>query len=338
MRHRTDREDLKLHCHWNFESVEDMVDYCNDPNTPDRGGKSSHAAGAGSGTKLEDVYANWHGSADFKQATGLLKRGWPEGANAINDMMKDMSQLGPVSELIGEAEVETYDVSGAYVDVGAFLEGDPECLIDWDTTEDTSPRVISIYVNLCTSSGTNARKMVRRGVATAALVDCLETRGIRCEVVVVSANGWRPRKAKQVMQDDDEDSWNAIGSIIRVVVKRAHQPLDMDRLSFCLAHPSMFRRFMFRVMESEPDVPGGYGSVRTLRTQDLRRPGIVVATDDSNNDGVWDSNDSARDWVMDQLAYCIPSLHEDLVKQGKRKANAKQMQMTHGINPGETDA
>jgi hypothetical protein len=58
-----------------------------------------------------------------------------------------------------------------------------------------------------------------------------------------------------------------------VCVKRAGEPVDLDRLAYAVAHPAFFRRLGFRFMELNGHSPSGC-SVSTMSDKD-KRPGVI---------------------------------------------------------------
>ncbi len=53
---------------------------------------------------------------------------------------------------------------------------------------------------------------------------------------------------------------------IFITVKQPDEPLDLDRISFAVAHPSMLRRVCFRIMEfTFENRVGAYGMVEKMK-------------------------------------------------------------------------
>lgn len=70
-----------------------------------------------------------------------------------------------------------YDVAGSYVDVSRYLGGEPECMVCFDATENTT-RFVDVRIRT-TGAG---RSCQRYHVMTLSLIDWMEANGIRCRV------------------------------------------------------------------------------------------------------------------------------------------------------------
>jgi len=170
----------------------------------------------------------WSGNATLAECMRMLRHGWkpPQEFNAaeLTNRIKTIS---------GEAERYgiQYDVTGDYLDMGAFMSGQPECW-GYTTTETVPLRQIDVIVNLTASASVDAETMRRRGIAIAALVDVLRKRHeVTLKAVFVA------RKNK--------DTKNAMVSF-EIETKNLY---SSDLLYFYLAHPGFFRKIGFRTME-----------------------------------------------------------------------------------------
>jgi len=168
----------------------------------------------------------------FEGACDLGRKGWPAGAARAKKLL-DKIALDPKDT----HSVTQYDVTGSYVDVGEYVQGTPECMVDF-VTDTRTRRFLHIVVAGAYSAGVSAELAMQRGVAIAATVDALEARGIRCSVDVVTIVG------THAAQDDRYTT--------TVQVKEASAPLNLDALAFAVAHPGFFRRLMFAVEEQQP--------------------------------------------------------------------------------------
>jgi hypothetical protein len=110
--------------------------------------------------------------------------------------------------------------------------------------EDTRPaHYARIVVDGFYSAGVRGNAVMRRGVEIAAIVDAFETRGIRCEV------------EHRLASLSSGDRWQC-----SIMLKQAHDPLNLDVLAFSLAHPAMYRRICFALQDAESvDTQRQYG-------------------------------------------------------------------------------
>lgn len=181
-----------------------------------------------------------HGSVGFCGATveetlDMARNGWPDGAARAQALLSSLS-LPPVEE---QHSATYLDVTGAYVDIGEFVNGAPECMVNF--RDDTrAARFARILVSASFSAAFPAENAMNRGIAIAAIVDSLESRGIRCTVDVVEFSG------------ADGSIMDTVTSALRFDhnIKQAHEPLHLERLVFAVAHPAYLRRLIFAAMES----------------------------------------------------------------------------------------
>lgn len=190
-------------------------------------------------------------NATFAEALQLARQGWPAGAEQARRLVPKLS-LPTVAS--AAPIVATYnDVTGAYVDIGAFVSGEPECMVDFAQDTRQAPVVKLVFVG-CYSGACGRNTIVRRGCAIAALVDSLEARGVRCDVEVqVNVRG--------------TTAGDTYEHRVHVTVKRAEQALDLDALVFAAGHPAFWRHLVKAIQTIAPPLyraagafnGGGYG-------------------------------------------------------------------------------
>jgi len=177
--------------------------------------------------------STWNGNtSSLDHAISLVETGWKEGAAKVADWSGRLGCFLEATRAV-KAEQFAWDVTGDAVDVGKYLTGEPECWINkQDDGESISSRIVSIRLNSCVSGALQPEAIVARGVAVLVAVDLLESCGRRCEVIVSQST-----TTAQIQADAN------------IVVKRASEPVDLDRLAYAVAHPGFFRRLGFRFME-----------------------------------------------------------------------------------------
>lgn len=214
--------------------------------------------------------AQWSGTDTFEEAVELAKRGWPEGVKKIKENVHIIERFiapkQPRKDL-------AFDVRGpGLVDFDRYFQGRPDPFVVTEEREDQagqSVTIVPILFNISASCGVDVETMYRRGAAVCALIDILEHYKIRCEVKLVAKinnSGWRRRG----QQGDDMHAFMC-------QVKKAEEPLDIDRMAFALCHAATFRRLMFSLMEEHiPDLSPGYGY------PDVHREDGSINLDDSS--------------------------------------------------------
>jgi hypothetical protein len=84
-----------------------------------------------------------------------------------------------------------------------------------------------------------------------------------------------------------------------MLLKSADQDLDLARLMFAIAHPSMFRRLCFSMQEQHPDnYHDGYGSPYDLAEEyrgDIHLPCMGWGDDQ------WSDTEYAKAWIVKNL-------------------------------------
>jgi hypothetical protein len=185
----------------------------------------------------------WHGTNTFEQAVEIARKGWPEGAAKALELRAAVESS--VRDLINARSTSyTFDVAGEFVDVGRFLSGEPECFgSESQECGNQNRPVVKIVANLAASGAVSPQSLFVRGAAIVAAIDVLEALGRRVEVWI--AHGSTKRRGADPVHES------------HVLAKQADQPLDIDRLSFAIAHPACLRRLCFSIMEQRGHLPNG---------------------------------------------------------------------------------
>jgi len=179
----------------------------------------------------------WYGGCSFEEAVTLGRHGWKEGAQMVYaklEVLHDRITTRRVRKEVG------YDRQGpGVIDYQRLLQGHPMPWVTWqntDVTENGGGQVVTVLFNGGVSGQVDTESIIRKGVLACALIDLLERSGRRCEVVVIDAS-----------------QGSGLSIVIRTLLKKASEPLDIDRIAFALAHPAALRRLGFSVLEHVPD-------------------------------------------------------------------------------------
>lgn len=240
---------------------------------------------------------SWAGTKTFAEAMDLARKGWPEGLAKVKAMAEQIWRV--VGQEVKKLEFN-YEVAGDDVDVGRFLTGEPENMMEYIEEPSVGRgKIVHIYVNTVASCGISQETMYNRGAAVLALVDALEKLGFSCCVQTIDAISER---------------WSGDKNILRynVTLREAGEALDMDRLAFALAHASWLRRLIFSAMEQEsPELRrmfgigmGAYGNPEEARGATNDEHGIDVP---SLRYGAhhFESQDAAIRWVLAAAAQVL---------------------------------
>jgi len=176
---------------------------------------------------------DWFGTSSFEEAVRLAEHGWPDGLARIKTLS---SKLKPLMTEQTERHISRFCEAGDEVDIGRYVTGEPECMVDYEMKiVPAAGRVVKILANVSASCGIDTEQMFMRGAAAVMLADLVEQSGLRSEIWISSAGHCYDGGPGKVD--------------MRVCIKKPDQPLEMDRVAFMLANPSVFRRLMFMAYE-----------------------------------------------------------------------------------------
>lgn len=231
------------------------------------------------------------GVETYEEAVDLGRKGWPEGVKQALAIAEPIQEK--LYSVVQVASIR-YDVTGELLDVGRFASGEPEHWGNWEHTlqEGKGTKYVHVVMNGTASAGVDASVLIARGAVTAALINLLELAGCRVQVTL----------AYNVQQSGTERSVFQV----TVALKQYEEPLDLDRLTYALAHPSAFRCHMFSLMECQsPElrekmgVPhGGYGRQGDVSKEEQ---GDIYLPKMSYDEDQWSNQETATKWTMEQL-------------------------------------
>ena len=227
----------------------------------------------------------WSGGVrTIEDAAHLAYAGWVDGAQRAQRLRLEVRDRIDSLGIEGMDAVESYDVSGAYVDVGAFCEGEPECMVEYEEQLMPRQRVARIFVQINYNGGMDVPEIERRGVAISAVVDALEVHGMQCEVWAVDNVRRGSFRSKTLMH--------------AICVKKAGQLLPLDRIAYMLGHPSAFRGLLAAVRYSLHGFT--FGSAEPM-SDDLREENEMYFPCPQYGEPQWRSDDAAMDWCVETV-------------------------------------
>jgi hypothetical protein len=130
-------------------------------------------------------------------------------------------------------------VSGGSFDIDLFLQGEPECMLDFQSEHIEKP-VLKIGVQLSLAARYTTDQYMARGAAYLSLINALQFSGYSVEIVAF--NFVRAGSSK-----------GTEAALHEIVIKKADEPLDIDSIAYTIGHAAFFRRLFFSMMESCPD-------------------------------------------------------------------------------------
>lgn len=234
-------------------------------------------------------YPEFCRTRDFAHALELARYGWPEGVAAAKPLTDAL--FDKVTSLVEREEV-LHDVVGSSIDIGAYLNGDPECWTRMEShiVDGNSPRIFRLVYNASASAGITPDTMIGKGAAIAALVKALEFAGHRVEVWCIP---WAGSSHKYGSGRPEHET--------RVLVKAADQDLDFGRLVFALAHPSTVRRLGFACLEADRTIKTlGKGYGRPADCEESERGDIYIGRS-FYGEPQWTDAQSVIAWILETL-------------------------------------
>lgn len=185
-------------------------------------------------SRKSEMGSEWAGSRSYEEAMELATKGWHKGAEDIATMSRPV--IDGLTSII-ERPVYNFDVEGQSLDIGQYLNGDPECFVrqSVENVEGWGVQHLRIVYNQSVSAAVDAETLLSRGSLVVALVEALEFAGRRVELWVGASINFGNGQSEMYTR-----------------VKRSEGELDLPMLAFSVAHPSAFRRLMFAGIELLP--------------------------------------------------------------------------------------
>lgn len=235
----------------------------------------------------ESDRGGWAGTSSFEEALELVINGWPDGEKKTRMLSRGL--FAHVSHLIERQNV-IYDVEGNGIDVAKYLNNEPECWQRFETelTDGPGHRLVRLMFNFSVSGGVSTNVIMARGAVIAALIELLEYAGHRVELTAIQS----------IQRGSNYGE-------LRVRVKEFSQNLDMGRVVFALAHPSMLRRLAFSVWERSLNGMErsklGIGTHYGFPCDSLGDRGDIYVGKALLGAVQWEDEKQAERWIMDEL-------------------------------------
>lgn len=214
------RDFKNLESFYDFASVKGLEDY------------SSH-----------DSNSAFRGTKDFPEAIKFAREGWPEGLKGL-EYYEDIAYRDYAIREAQNIWDVNLNVTGAYVDIGSYLEGVPECMCDF-VSKDIN-KFADVVINPSCSAWVKKETIFDRGREILKLVDVLEKNHIKTRVSCIDIFCM-----KDINYGDRY--------IEKVLIKDYNEILDQNRIVFPLCNVGYTRRFAFAGLESEEDIREDFG-------------------------------------------------------------------------------
>lgn len=177
----------------------------------------------------------WYGTESYEEASQLMRTGYteilPKIKEGLNTSAKAISKFFSPTDLRRPKNLPV----GFIPNVPNAILNLPDSMIDVKLTPQKRKTLDIIYI-MAGHCGCEIEMWIKAGIALLTTIKIIERRGISVKIDASFYCG----------SEHDE---TAMGS---VTVKHYGQPLDIQKLCFPLANPSMFRRIGFKFLETTP--------------------------------------------------------------------------------------
>jgi hypothetical protein len=238
-----------------FDSLGELLRHAGANKAPKSSNNASNATWAG-------------GTHSLAEAVELGLKGYSEVRPDVDSQLAELESH--IAEHLEVAFRAQHSVVGGSVDVARFIQGEPECMIDYVAEPQARMgRVVKVLVNMVFSASVNTADIVKRGVVVCALIDTLHKLGVGVEV-------WSEEPTAHSGMDKGD---------VQSHLTKLHdssEMLDIDNLMFGLCHPSMLRRIGFSVTEqsgwrhAKTIISCGYGFPNGLECAERIGADVVV--------------------------------------------------------------
>lgn len=246
-----------------FNNIDELAKYVSTkPRKPDR--DNSSETGGFSFTK----------TYSFGEALDLLKYGDEELFNKIKDENKKINVNKLLGNIINRPK-QKQDVVGFQANVPQYLLGLPTNMINQEPKK-TSQKVLNIFLNIRVTAGTSSNEIIKIGTQYLLIIDLLEKAGYRCNLYSGVANS----------------GYDNNYCYLLTRIKTDREPLNIKKICFTIAHPSMQRRIKFKWQEVNDGnynfTCNGYGRdddknhTKSILEKELKQNFIIWTYEDDN--------------------------------------------------------
>ena len=185
------------------------------------------------------------GTKNWGEAVKLFETGY---ADVLPKIKSGLEKNIKATGVLNRRFVRT-GVVGYAPHVPNAIQGLPNSMI-YTETQPQKTKAVTVYYAPTENCGTDVEEFVKSGICALSAVNILELSGVRVNLDVVMFNG---------TNDGDTE-----GTFATVKVKDFREQMDVQKLCFPVVHPSLFRRFGFKWLETSPGIKAdgwswGYG-------------------------------------------------------------------------------
>lgn len=174
--------------------------------------------------------SNFTGTKTIQEAYELLKYGWNEPIERINKALIK-GKIGNKKTIKSE-----YSVAGYQASVPRYLQGIPTAMVNSKMVTKKQP-IITLSKSISYNCGVNKNQIIEESIKALQIVNMIEASGTRVNLNIIFP-----------CKEDKEKVF------VRLKIKSANERMNISKLTFPMAHPSMLRRLFLRYLETEPEL------------------------------------------------------------------------------------
>jgi len=174
------------------------------------------------------------GTTNLPEAINLLRYGWDDGTNQLNEKLKVNIQTQNKKSLRSE-----YNIAGGNACVARYLQGVPQNMINQRLIEKKN-KIITLSKCISWKGSVSAKEILEESTKLIQLILNLESQGYRvnCNIIDVTCL----------------ESYPIDSVVTKIKIKNSSERLNIHRMSFALIHPSMLRRIIFKLIENDEHI------------------------------------------------------------------------------------
>lgn len=228
---------------------------------------------------------NFHGCKTPRETIDLALNGWKGGIKQV-ELFSSLLD----NEIKGSLRIDEYyyNVSGQDFDLDRVLIGEPEAWLNSEQVEVKAPatHTVRLVINGATHALVSSTKMIARGACLVALVQLLERGRKRVEIELIFNVSSYPKKSRIV-----------------VPLKSAGEDLDLNKVTFALAHPDCCRRLQFAVWDAKDKrISGwGYGEPKDLNSEEIEQEEIGIYIGQGYDECNFLDFEASKKWILAEL-------------------------------------
>ena len=176
-------------------------------------------------------YHKWYNTASFNEATQLLTHGWDAAAGKLATKVK----LTNATSTAVRSSKPSYGVVGSQASVPRYLQGIPTNMVSRQMTY-AKQKVVTITKGIAYNCGWSPEAILAECTKALQIIQSMENGGQRVRLNVLWCIS---------------DSYRQNHTACKVCVKQPDERLNLSKMAFALAHPSMLRRMFFKWLETD---------------------------------------------------------------------------------------